>query len=147
MSLALGLSIDRTLPERRRQEALVATGSTTQQKVEQAVAEEETSQAQLATAQASVQERKAALLSSQAEVEAERRELWCSTPRSRSLPPSSLPQGGTGHRSQQPGLHPDHRPHRRSGRREKSTTRADGQSGDPSDLPRGRRCMGPGKLP
>ena len=68
-------AIDRTLPERRRQEALIITGSTTPQKVEQAVAEEEGSQAQLATGQASLQENKAALTSSEAAAEAERRGL------------------------------------------------------------------------
>jgi len=68
-------ALDRTLPERRRQEALITTGSTTPQKVEQAVAEEEGSQAQLATGQASLQESKAALTSSEAAAEAERRGL------------------------------------------------------------------------
>ena len=64
-----------TLPERRRQEALISTGSTTQQKLEQAVAQEENSRAQLAVAQASLQESNAALLSSEAAVEAEHRGL------------------------------------------------------------------------
>ena len=64
-----------TLPERRRQEALISTGSTTQQKLEQAVAQEEGSRAQLAAAQASLQESNAALLSSQAAVEAEHKGL------------------------------------------------------------------------
>lgn len=68
-------AIGSTLPERRRQEALIATGSTTQQKVEQVVADEENSQAQLATAQASLQESRAALASSEAAAEAERRGL------------------------------------------------------------------------
>ena len=39
--------LDRTLPERRRQEALMETNSTTRQKVEQVVADEERSRAQL----------------------------------------------------------------------------------------------------
>lgn len=64
-----------TLPERRRQEALISTASTTQQKLEQAVAQEEGSRAQLAAAQASLQESNAALLSSEAAVEAEHRGL------------------------------------------------------------------------
>jgi membrane fusion protein (multidrug efflux system) len=64
-----------TLPERRRQEALISTGSTTPQKLEQAVAGEEGSRAQLAASQASLQESNAALLSSEAAVEAERRGL------------------------------------------------------------------------
>jgi membrane fusion protein (multidrug efflux system) len=64
-----------TLPERRRQEALISTGSTTPQKVEQAVAQEEGSRAQLAASQAALQESNAAFLSSEAAVEAERRGL------------------------------------------------------------------------
>jgi len=64
-----------TLPERRRQEALISTGSTTQQKLEQAVAQEENSRAQLAVAQASLQESNAALLSSEAAVETEHKKL------------------------------------------------------------------------
>lgn len=64
-----------TLPERRRQEALISTGSTTPQKLEQAVAQEEGSRAQLAASQASLQESNAALLSSEAAVEAEHRGL------------------------------------------------------------------------
>ena len=43
--------LDRTLPERSRQEALFASSATTQQKLEQAVAEEEHSRAQLAGGQ------------------------------------------------------------------------------------------------
>ena len=65
-------ALGHTLPERRRQEALISSGSTTQQKVEQAVAEEEGSQAQMASAKAALQESKAALSSSEAAVEAER---------------------------------------------------------------------------
>lgn len=72
---AVKAALDRTLPERRRQENLISTGSTTQQKLEQAIAEEEGSQAQLASAQAALQESKAALYSSAAAVEAERRGL------------------------------------------------------------------------
>lgn len=68
-------AIGSTLPERRRQEALIATGSTTQEKVEQVVAQEEGSQAQLATGQAALQESRAALSSSKAAAEAERRGL------------------------------------------------------------------------
>ena len=67
--------ISSTLPERRRQEALITTGSTTQQKLEQVVAQEEGSQAQLATGQAALQESRAALSSSEAAAEAERRGL------------------------------------------------------------------------
>jgi membrane fusion protein, multidrug efflux system len=67
--------LDHTLPERRRQEALIAGNATTQQKVEQAVASEEASRAQLASAQAGLQQSKAALVSSDAAVEAERRGL------------------------------------------------------------------------
>src|SRR5277367_2537716 len=46
---AVQAEISRTLPERRRQEALISTGSTTQQKVEQAVAADEGARAQLAS--------------------------------------------------------------------------------------------------
>ena len=67
--------LDRTLPERHRQEALFASSATTQQKVEQAVAEEEHSRAQLASGQAGQQQSQALLSSSESAVEAERRGL------------------------------------------------------------------------
>jgi membrane fusion protein, multidrug efflux system len=67
--------IERTLPERRRQESLMQTNSTTQQKLEQVVAEEDRSRAQLVSRQASLQQAKAALSSSQSAVDAERRGL------------------------------------------------------------------------
>ena len=65
--------LDRSLPERRRQEALMESNSTTRQKVEQAVADEERSRAQLASRQASLEQAKAMLSSSQSAVDAERR--------------------------------------------------------------------------
>ncbi len=64
-----------SLPERRRQEALMETNSTTHQKIEQAVAAEEGSRAQLLSRQASLEQAKAMLLSSLSAVEAERRGL------------------------------------------------------------------------
>jgi membrane fusion protein, multidrug efflux system len=64
--------LDRTLPERRRQEALFAGSATTQQKLEQAVAEEERSRAQLASGEAGQQQSQASLSSSEDAVEAER---------------------------------------------------------------------------
>jgi membrane fusion protein (multidrug efflux system) len=67
--------LDRALPERQRQETLIATGSTTRQKVEQAVADEERSRAQLVSRQAGLAQAKAALASNEAAVEAERRGL------------------------------------------------------------------------
>ena len=67
--------LDRTLPERRRQEALSASNATTQQKLEQAVAEEEHSRAQLTSGQAGQQQSQASLSSSESAVEAERRGL------------------------------------------------------------------------
>ena len=67
--------IDRALPERRRQESLIETNSTTRQKLEQVVADEERSRAQLAGRQASLQQAKAALSSSQSAADAERRGL------------------------------------------------------------------------
>ena len=67
--------LDRTLPERRRQEALFASNATTQQKLEQAVAEEEHSRAQLTSGQAGQQQSQASLSSSDSAVEAERRGL------------------------------------------------------------------------
>jgi membrane fusion protein, multidrug efflux system len=67
--------IDRALPERRRQENLIATNSTTQQKVEQATSAEESSRAQLVNRQADLEQAKAALSSSQSGVDAERRGL------------------------------------------------------------------------
>jgi len=67
--------LDRTLPERRRQEALIESNSATRQRVEQAVAEEERSRAQLVGRQASLEQAKATLSSSQSAVDAERRGL------------------------------------------------------------------------
>jgi membrane fusion protein, multidrug efflux system len=67
--------LGRSLPERRRQEALMETNSTTRQKVEQAVADEEKSRAQLVSRQASLDQAKAMLSSSQSAVDAERRGL------------------------------------------------------------------------
>jgi membrane fusion protein (multidrug efflux system) len=67
--------LNRSLPERRRQEALMESKSTTQQKVEQVIAEEERSRAQLISRQASLLQAKAMLSSSQSAVDAERRGL------------------------------------------------------------------------
>jgi membrane fusion protein (multidrug efflux system) len=67
--------LDRALPERRRQEALIATSSATRQKVEQAVADEERARAQLVSRQAGLEQAQAALASSQSAVDAERRAL------------------------------------------------------------------------
>jgi len=67
--------LDRTLPERRRQETLMESNSTTRQKVEQAVADEERSRAQLVSRQASLEQARAMLSSSQSAVDAERRGL------------------------------------------------------------------------
>ncbi len=50
--------LDRTVPERRRQESLMETNSTTRQKVEQVVSEEERSRAQLVSRQASLEQRR-----------------------------------------------------------------------------------------
>lgn len=67
--------LDRTLPERRRQEALMETNSTTRQKVEQVVADDERARAQLASRQAALQQAKAMLTSSESAVDAEQRGL------------------------------------------------------------------------
>jgi membrane fusion protein, multidrug efflux system len=67
--------LDRTLPERRRQESLIASNSTTRQKVEQAASAEASSRAQLLSRQASLQQARAALSSSRSSVDAERRGL------------------------------------------------------------------------
>ena len=63
----------RTQAERTRQEGLLQTHSTTQQKVEQAVADQERLAAQLASRQADLDEAKTALRSSELAAEAERR--------------------------------------------------------------------------
>jgi membrane fusion protein, multidrug efflux system len=65
--------LGQTLPERHRQESLLASASTTRQKVEQAVAEEQGSEAKLASSKAELEQSKAALSASEAAVEAERR--------------------------------------------------------------------------
>jgi membrane fusion protein, multidrug efflux system len=80
--------VTRTLKERKRQEALIATESTTPQKLEQAVADEErdrsqltsrnadlaTANAQLSSRQADLARARAQLTSAQSEVEAQRRQ-------------------------------------------------------------------------
>jgi membrane fusion protein, multidrug efflux system len=63
----------RTQKERRRQEALLQTESSTPQKVEQAVADEQRFAAQLASHEAALEQAKALLHSNQLAVEAERR--------------------------------------------------------------------------
>jgi membrane fusion protein (multidrug efflux system) len=67
--------LDRALSERHRQEALIRTNATTQQKVEQVVAAEEDASAQLKSRQASLEQARALLSSNQSAVEAERRGL------------------------------------------------------------------------
>jgi membrane fusion protein, multidrug efflux system len=63
----------RTQKERRRQEALLQTESSTQQTVEQAVANEQRFAAQLASSEAALEQAKALLHSNELAVEAERR--------------------------------------------------------------------------
>jgi membrane fusion protein, multidrug efflux system len=63
----------RTKAERSRQEALLQTGSATQQKVEEAVADQERLAAQLASRQADLEQAKTILRSNESAAEAERR--------------------------------------------------------------------------
>ncbi|HTV58794.1 MAG TPA: HlyD family secretion protein [Verrucomicrobiae bacterium] len=63
----------RTVDERKRQEGLIETRSTTQQSVEQAVDEQERASAQLASRKADLDQANSLLRSSEVEVEAERR--------------------------------------------------------------------------
>jgi membrane fusion protein, multidrug efflux system len=63
----------RTSLERKRQEALIQTGSTTQQAVEQAVADQQRFSSQLASREADLAQAKTGLRSSQLAAEAERR--------------------------------------------------------------------------
>jgi len=65
--------VTRTKEERTRQESLMQTRSTTQQKVEQAVADQERLAAQLASRQADLEQAKALLRSNELAAEAERR--------------------------------------------------------------------------
>jgi membrane fusion protein, multidrug efflux system len=65
--------LDRTLPERRRQEALLESNSTTRQKVEEVVAAEQGSRAQLLSRQASLEQARGMLSGSLSAVDAERR--------------------------------------------------------------------------
>jgi membrane fusion protein, multidrug efflux system len=70
---AVQAEVVRTRDERDRQEALIQTGSTTQQTVEQAVAEEQRFSAQLASSKADLDQARALLQSDEVAVEAERR--------------------------------------------------------------------------
>ena len=70
---AVQADVIRTREERTRQEALIASGSTTQQKVEQAVADEERYFAQAANRVADIAQAHASLTSNRSAVEAERR--------------------------------------------------------------------------
>ena len=70
---AVQADVVRTKAERNRQEALIQTGSTTQQTVEQAVADEQRFSAQLASREADLAQAKTGLRSNELAVEAERR--------------------------------------------------------------------------
>lgn len=70
---AVQADVTRTKAERARQEALLATQSTTKQHVETAVADEERFAAQLASRQADLEQAKTSLRSNEIAVEAERR--------------------------------------------------------------------------
>src|SRR6516165_10784044 len=70
---AVRADVVRTQKERTRQEALLLTSSSTQQKVEQVVADEQRFAAQLATREADLEQAKTLLHSNELAVEAERR--------------------------------------------------------------------------
>jgi len=70
---AVQADVVRTKLERQRQEALLQTGSTTQQKVEQAVADEQRFSSQFASREADLAQAKTLLRSNELAVEAERR--------------------------------------------------------------------------
>jgi len=70
---AVEADVTRTRAERARQEALLATQSTTKQRVEAAVADEERFSAQLASRQADLEQAKTSLRSNEISVESERR--------------------------------------------------------------------------
>jgi membrane fusion protein, multidrug efflux system len=70
---AVQADVTRTRAERNRQEALLATNSTTQQVVEKAVADQERYAAQYASSDADITEARTALRSNQSAAEAERR--------------------------------------------------------------------------
>jgi membrane fusion protein (multidrug efflux system) len=70
---AVQADVVRTSSERKRQEALIQTGSTTQQKVEQAVADEQRFSSQFASRDADLTQAKTLLRSNELAVEAERR--------------------------------------------------------------------------
>lgn len=70
---AVQADVVRTQLERKRQEALIQTGSTTQQTVEQAVANEQRFSSQLASSEADLAQAKTLLRSNQLAVEAQRR--------------------------------------------------------------------------
>ncbi len=70
---AVHADVVRTVAERKRQEALLQTSSTTQQKVEQAVADEERSSSQFASREADLAQAKTLLRSNELAVEAQRR--------------------------------------------------------------------------
>jgi len=70
---AVQADVIRTREERTRQEALIESGSTTQQKVEQAVADEERYSAQAASRVADIAQAHASLSSNESAAEAERR--------------------------------------------------------------------------
>jgi len=70
---AVQADVTRTRAERARQESLLATQSTTRQRVELAVADEERSSAQLTSREADLEQAKTSLRSNEIAVEAERR--------------------------------------------------------------------------
>lgn len=70
---AIAADVVRTQKERKRQEALLETASSTPQKVEQVVADQERFTAQLASREADLQQAKTVLTSNEVAVEAEKR--------------------------------------------------------------------------
>jgi membrane fusion protein, multidrug efflux system len=70
---AVRADVVRTQKERKRQEALLKTSSSTQQKVEQAVADEQRNAAQLASREADLEQAKTQLRSNELAVETEKR--------------------------------------------------------------------------
>ena len=158
---AIQANVTRTSKERKRQEALIATESTTPQKLEQAVADDESYRSQLLTRNADLGDCKCSIVQSpsrpgtrsgsvdertirgrSAEAPAGSARLaGASTPRSRGTAKSRSLIG-----EDQSRLHENRGAGRRNRQRASGQAGTTGEPGYPSNLSGPKRCMGTSKL-
>lgn len=107
---AVSADVVRTQKERKRQEALLQTSSSTPQKVEQVVADEQRFSAQLASREADLEQAKTLLHSNELSVEAERRtKKVLESQEVQLIAGSSCQRSCINSRSSEPRIHKDRR--------------------------------------